>query len=111
MERAVETGCQCLQVFTRNINRWDVTPIDAADAEAFRQAVATAGLSLVVAHDSYLINPAAADPVLRKKSIDGLVVDALAQHQGHQRCRARIAEEAGKMQHTAGRHGLEAMLR
>ena len=75
MERAVETGCQCLQVFTRNINRWDVTPIDAADAEAFRQAVATAGLSLVVAHDSYLINPAAADPVLRKKSIDGLVVE------------------------------------
>jgi len=75
VERAVETGCQCLQVFTRNINRWDVTPIDAADAEAFRQAVATAGLSLVVAHDSYLINPAAADPVLRKKSIDGLVVE------------------------------------
>ena len=75
MERAVETGCQCLQVFTRNINRWDVPPIDAADAEAFRQAVATAGLSLVVAHDSYLINPAAADPVLRKKSIDGLVVE------------------------------------
>ena len=71
----METGCHCLQVFTRNINRWDVSPIDAANAEAFKTAVKAAGLSLVVAHDSYLINPAAADPVLRKKSIDGLVVE------------------------------------
>jgi deoxyribonuclease-4 len=75
VDRAVETGCQCLQVFTRNINRWDVSPIDAADAEAFKNAVKAAGLSLVVAHDSYLINPASADAALRKKSIDGLVVE------------------------------------
>jgi len=75
VDRAVETGCHCLQVFTRNINRWDVSPIDAADAEAFKKAVKSAGLSLVVAHDSYLINPAAADAPLRKKSIDGLVVE------------------------------------
>ena len=75
VDRAVQTGCHCLQVFTRNINRWDVSPIDAANAEAFKAAVKAAGLSLVVAHDSYLINPAAADPVLRKKSIDGLVVE------------------------------------
>jgi deoxyribonuclease-4 len=75
VDRAVETGCHCLQVFTRNINRWDVSPIDAADAEAFRDAVKAAGLSLVVAHDSYLINPASADPALRKKSIDGLVTE------------------------------------
>ena len=51
VERAVETGCHCLQVFTRNINRWDVSPIDAAAAEAFKTAVKAAGLSLVVAHD------------------------------------------------------------
>ena len=75
VDRAVETGCHCLQVFTRNINRWDVSPIDTADAEAFKKAVQDAGLKLVVAHDSYLINPAAADPALRKKSIDGLVVE------------------------------------
>jgi deoxyribonuclease-4 len=75
VDRAVETGCHCLQVFTRNINRWDVSPIDAAAAEAFRQAVKAADLSLVVAHDSYLINPASSDPTLRKKSIDGLVIE------------------------------------
>jgi deoxyribonuclease IV len=73
VERAVETGCECLQVFTRNINQWKTTPIDPAEAAAFRKAVKAAGLRLVVAHDSYLINPAAADADLRKKSIAGLV--------------------------------------
>jgi deoxyribonuclease-4 len=73
VERAVETGCECLQVFTRNINQWKTTPIDLAEAAAFRAAVRAAGLRLVVAHDSYLINPAAADADLRKKSIAGLV--------------------------------------
>ena len=73
VERAVETGCECLQVFTRNINQWKTTPIDPGDAVAFRAAVKQAGLKLVVAHDSYLINPASADATLRSKSIAGLV--------------------------------------
>ncbi len=75
VERAVETGCDCLQVFTRNINRWDVSPLDPAEAEAFRAAVKAAGLRLVIAHDSYLINPAAAAADLRTKSIAGLVTE------------------------------------
>lgn len=73
--RAVETGCRCLQIFTRNVNRWDASPIAAEDAARFRSAVAAAGLGCVVAHDSYLINPAAADDVLRSRSIDGLVIE------------------------------------
>jgi deoxyribonuclease-4 len=72
VEHALETGCECLQIFTRNINRWDVTPIDPADAARFRAAVRAAGLRLVVAHDSYLINPAAQDAALRTKSIASL---------------------------------------
>ncbi len=72
VERALETGCECLQIFTRNINRWDVSPIDPADASRFRAAVRDAGLRLVVAHDSYLINPAAQDDALRAKSIASL---------------------------------------
>ena len=75
VERAVDTGCECLQIFTRNINRWDTKPIDPADAAAFRAAVVEAGLAPVVAHNSYLINPASADPDLRGRSIDGLVVE------------------------------------
>jgi deoxyribonuclease-4 len=70
--RAVETGCDCLQIFTRNINQWAVAPITDADAQAFRSAVREAGLSFVVAHDSYLINPASADAALRRTSIGAL---------------------------------------
>jgi deoxyribonuclease-4 len=72
VERAVETGCECLQIFTRNINRWDAKPIDPLEAAAFREAVGQAGLHLVVAHDSYLINPASSSPPLRERSIAGL---------------------------------------
>jgi deoxyribonuclease-4 len=75
VDRAVETGCECLQIFTRNINQWEVAPIKPVDAAAFRAAVADAGLALVVAHDSYLINPASADRGLRTKSIAGLVTE------------------------------------
>ena len=49
VERAVETGSECLQIFTRNINQWDVKPILPADAAAFRAAVREAGLACVVA--------------------------------------------------------------
>jgi len=73
VERAVETGCDALQVFTRNINQWKTSPIDPEAATAFREAVRKAGLRFVVAHDSYLINPASADTGLRQKSIAGLV--------------------------------------
>ena len=52
VERATETGCDCMQIFTRNINQWAVKPIDADVAAAFREAVNQAGLKLVVAHDS-----------------------------------------------------------
>jgi deoxyribonuclease IV len=75
VERAVETGCDALQVFTRNVNRWTADPIAPADAAAFRRAVRDAGLACVVAHDSYLINPASADDELREKSIAGLVTE------------------------------------
>ena len=75
VDRAVETGCQCLQIFTRNVNRWDAAPIPPAEAAAFRAAVSLAGLACVVVHDSYLINPASADDTLRNKSIAGLVVE------------------------------------
>jgi len=72
VDRAVETGCECLQIFTRNVNQWATAPIAESDAAAFRAAVRAAGLKFVVAHDSYLINPAAADTTLRKKSIAAL---------------------------------------
>jgi deoxyribonuclease-4 len=75
VDRAIETGCDCLQIFTRNVSRWDTKPIDPVEAEAFRSAVRASGIAPVVAHNSYLINPASADEALRNKSIAGLVIE------------------------------------
>lgn len=72
VDRAVETGCTCLQIFTHNVNQWVAKPLDKSEAAAFRRAVRDAGLAFVVVHDSYLINPAAADAALRRKSIAAL---------------------------------------
>lgn len=72
VERAVETGCEALQIFTRNINQWQTKPITAEESARFRENVTQAGLDFVIAHDSYLINPASADRVLRTKSVAAL---------------------------------------
>ena len=55
-----------MQIFTRNVNQWAVKPIDQDIAAAFREAVTTANLKLVIAHDSYLINPASQNETLRE---------------------------------------------
>ena len=44
VERATETGCDCMQIFTRNVNQWAVKPIDQEIATAFREAVSKANL-------------------------------------------------------------------
>jgi deoxyribonuclease-4 len=66
-------GCDCIQIFTKNNNQWRARPIAPADAERFRQAVADAGLLHPIAHDSYLINLAAPDEELWRKSIEAFV--------------------------------------
>ena len=66
VDRAIETGCDCMQIFTRNVNQWAVKPIEHDVATAFKEAVLAAKLKLVIAHDSYLINPASGDDTLRE---------------------------------------------
>jgi deoxyribonuclease-4 len=72
VDRAVATGSRVLQIFVKNSNRWVGKEIDDEEAQAFRAARAKAGLLAVVAHSSYLINAAGANPVFRKKSTAAL---------------------------------------
>lgn len=73
VERAVVHGCETLQIFTKNNARWAAAPIDVIAARQFRHAVAAAGLTPAVSHASYLINLAAPDGELRRKSIAAMV--------------------------------------
>ena len=66
--RGVAIGASAIQVFTKTPNQWR-EPVVADDvARAFRDAFGSSGLARIVSHDSYLINLASPDPVLRARS-------------------------------------------
>jgi deoxyribonuclease-4 len=73
LERGHQTGCECIQIFTRSSRQWAAKPYPAEEIEAFKQARKETGIQMVVAHDSYLVNLGAPDDKLRKKSIDAFV--------------------------------------
>ena len=73
VERAVAHGCEALQIFTKNANRWVSPPLDRSDVRRFRTRLAETGIAPAVSHASYLINLASTNPVLRTQSIDALI--------------------------------------
>jgi deoxyribonuclease-4 len=63
-------GMDTVQVFTKNQQQWRVRPL-AADAIAqWKSHCGRLCFAQTVSHDSYLINLASPDPVLRRRSID-----------------------------------------
>lgn len=73
--RAVELGCECLQVFTKNANAWKAAPLTDTAISAWQIAYQKSGLKHPIAHASYLINLATPDAVLWEKSIEALVIE------------------------------------
>ncbi|MDQ6635376.1 MAG: deoxyribonuclease IV [Gemmatimonadota bacterium] len=71
--RAAALHATALQLFTKMGNRW--AERDCADEEcgAFRERLAATDVVATMAHDSYLINLASPDPVLRARSIASFV--------------------------------------
>jgi deoxyribonuclease-4 len=69
--RAEEDGAECLQIFTRNARGWAAKPLEAEEISRFRAEARRTGLP-AAAHSSYLINAAAGDPEIRRKSWSGL---------------------------------------
>jgi deoxyribonuclease-4 len=67
--RAATLRATALQLFTKMANRW--AERDCADEEctAFRERLAATDVVATMAHDSYLINLASPDPVLRARSV------------------------------------------
>jgi deoxyribonuclease IV len=59
-----------IQLFTKTPNQWRERVLVADQIERFRHEVARHRLEAVVSHDSYLINLASPDPVLRARSIE-----------------------------------------
>ena len=71
LESARKLGCNALQIFSSSPRMWQGGParIPETDAAAFRSRRAELGLGPLVIHANYLINLAAAQPMLRTRSI------------------------------------------
>ncbi len=67
--RATAIGATAIQLFTKTPNQWREPVLGPEIRDAFRAALTGARLASVVSHDSYLINLASPDPVLRERSI------------------------------------------
>jgi len=72
-DRAKQVTAECMQVFTRNQNRWASKPIPTETAGEFRALRAKTGIGPNMAHASYLVNLATSDPVLERKSVAAMV--------------------------------------
>ncbi len=73
LDRGESIGCDTIQIFTRNNNRWTSKPLDPKEIERFHQRVQETGIWPVFSHAAYLINLASPKEELWKKSIDAFI--------------------------------------
>jgi deoxyribonuclease-4 len=71
--RGRDTGCECVQIFTKSSRQWVSKPYAKEEVAAFRRVLGETGIKMVIAHDSYLINMGAPDENMRKKSVAGFI--------------------------------------
>jgi deoxyribonuclease-4 len=146
IEAADVRGMEAVQIFTHSPTQWVVTagsarsrssqkaagvawhskPLDPDAVAAFHEARRHSKVRCVIAHNSYLINVASADPQLRRRSIEALVVEveraealalsALVMHPGTASAEndtdgiARIADALDEVQERCPRHRVKILL-
>jgi len=92
---AKETGCDTVQLFSRNPRGWMAKPLTLEDVLLFRKTRRLTKISPVLIHCNYLVNLAAADDLMLQKSRESfreeverallLGVDYLVVHPGSSR--------------------------
>lgn len=66
---AKETGCEAVQLFSRNPRGWMAKPLTRESIELFKTTLKQTKLSPVLIHTNYLINLSSADEIILSKSI------------------------------------------
>lgn len=72
IERAEELRCEAIQIFNQSPRMWRPTRYSEEDFAAFREAMKASSVQVVAIHMIYLINPAARDKEMRRKSLESL---------------------------------------
>jgi deoxyribonuclease-4 len=75
LARGQSVGCDTIQIFVKNPNRWASPPLAQEGIAAFQTAVAETGIWPVFGHAPYLVNLATPDEGLWRKSLDALADD------------------------------------
>lgn len=70
-----------VQIFTKNQKQWQAKPLEPAGIEQWKSHCLRLAFDRPVSHDSYLINLASPDEIIRRKSIAACIVE-------HQNCDA-----------------------
>jgi deoxyribonuclease-4 len=73
--RARAIGATAMQIFTKMANRWAERECEGEECETFAKAVGETDVRVSNAHDSYLINLASPDRVLRERSLASFVAE------------------------------------
>ena len=73
--RAEAIGATAIQVFTKTPNQWREPAITPTERELFQSEMKRTGVRAITAHDSYLINLASPDSVLRARSIASFIAE------------------------------------
>ena len=73
--RAKAIDATAMQVFSKMANRWAERECLDEECTRFRAALAETQVQATMAHDSYLINLASPDPVLRARSLESFVAE------------------------------------
>ncbi len=76
-QRAKSLGCNTMQIFSRNPQRWREHFLEPKDIEEFKAGKITCGIKPVFIHIPYLINLASPDSRLYRDSINAYVEDIL----------------------------------
>jgi deoxyribonuclease IV len=71
--RAKSIGATAIQIFTKMASRWAERVCEEEECTAFVTGLGETGVRESCGHDSYLINLASPDPVLRQKSLESFV--------------------------------------
>ncbi len=75
VSRAVERGCETMQVFVSNPRSWRQSTVLPRDIEEFREGCRQAGIEPVFVHTIYLINLASSVEETWNRSLDALVMN------------------------------------
>jgi len=71
--RARAIGATAMQIFTKMASRWAERACADDESASFRDALGRTRVTATISHDSYLINLASPDAVLRRRSIESFV--------------------------------------